>query len=133
MHDLYNDNQNIKLADWMIVTGALNGIFGLAVPALHNLRVWSGIACACTVMFFAIVIGVAAHDGESSLACAHVCVCVCAHVRVRVCVCILARVHVCACVCVIRWVHAHENANANDQACLCQHLYNRACISVQWF
>ena len=64
-HDLYNDNQNIKLADWMIVTGVINGIFSLAVPMLHGLRLWSGIACACTIVFVAIVIGVAAYDGAA--------------------------------------------------------------------
>ena len=68
MHDLYNDNQNIKLADWMIVAGACNGIFALAIPNLHGLRIWSGIACACTIIFVVIVVGIAAYDGESTVA-----------------------------------------------------------------
>lgn len=65
MHDLYNQNQNIKLADWMIVAGACNGIFALAIPHLHGLRLWSGIACACTIIFVIIVVGISAWDGKS--------------------------------------------------------------------
>ncbi|KAK9807181.1 hypothetical protein WJX73_004815 [Symbiochloris irregularis] len=64
MHDLYNDNQNIKLADWMIVTGACNGIFALCIPHLHGLRLWSGIACGCTIVFVVIVVGISAYDGN---------------------------------------------------------------------
>ena len=45
------------------MVGACNGIFALAVPHLHNLRVWSAIACACTVVFVIIVIGISAYDG----------------------------------------------------------------------
>ena len=101
IHDLYAyDNQNIKLADWMIVTAAVAWLFTMLVslhtgrpcvcgdgrnekldvagfqrlsmsclhvcvqiPHLHNLRLWSAIACACTVVFFFIVLGVSIHDG----------------------------------------------------------------------
>ena len=63
MHDLYNSNQNIKLADWMIVAGAFNGILSLGIPQLHSLRLWSGVACTCTIIFVVIVVGIAAHDG----------------------------------------------------------------------
>lgn len=64
VHDLWNSNQNIKLADWMIVVGVCNGIFSLSIPHLHNLRIWSALACACTIVFVVIVIGCAAYDGE---------------------------------------------------------------------
>ena len=33
------------------------------IPHLHNLRLWSAIACACTIAFFTIVLGVSIHDG----------------------------------------------------------------------
>ena len=30
---------------------------------MHNLRLWSAIACACTIAFVSIVVGVSIHDG----------------------------------------------------------------------
>lgn len=64
VHDLFTDNQNIKLADWMIVTGACAWLFTMLIPHLHNLRLWSAIACACTIAFVAIVLGISIHDGR---------------------------------------------------------------------
>ena len=67
MYIQYGDNENMKLSEWMIVAGACMAIFSLTIPHLHGLRVWSGIACACTIMFAVIVIGIAAWDGMPAL------------------------------------------------------------------
>lgn len=65
IHDLYKlEDQNIKLSEWMIVTGAIAWLFTMLIPHLHNLRLWSIIACACTVVFVAIVLGISIHDGR---------------------------------------------------------------------
>lgn len=36
----------------------------MQIPHLHNLRLWSAVACACTIAFVAIVLGVSIHDGQ---------------------------------------------------------------------
>lgn len=36
----------------------------MQIPHLHNLRLWSAIACACTIAFVAIVLGISIHDGR---------------------------------------------------------------------
>ena len=36
----------------------------MQIPHLHNLRLWSAVACACTIAFVAIVLGISIHDGR---------------------------------------------------------------------
>ena len=43
IHDLYTDNQNIKLSEWMIVTGTCAWLFTMLVGTLLLAPTWKAL------------------------------------------------------------------------------------------
>lgn len=56
--DIYHRSFRVLLLDFYC------GIGICQIPHLHNLRLWSMIACACAIAFVSIVLGISIHDGR---------------------------------------------------------------------
>ena len=73
------DTKYFSLAEWIVVAGAATGLFAVSVPNLHLLRIWSSLSCILVLIFVAIPVGIAFHDGGSphmqqfTLFCLHLC------------------------------------------------------------
>lgn len=60
--ELY-DEKYFSLAEWIVVAGAVIGLFAVSVPNLHLLRVWSSLSCLLVLIFSIITIAISCHDG----------------------------------------------------------------------
>lgn len=58
------DEKYFSLAEWIVVAGAAVGLFAVSVPNLHLLRLWSSLSCVLVLVFVAIPVGIAFHDGR---------------------------------------------------------------------
>ena len=62
----YSDSTDIKLPEWIVITGGWLLVQALVVPDLHYLRQMSIFAAFCSVIFCVVCTGIAAKDGESA-------------------------------------------------------------------
>lgn len=63
VHDLYSDNQNIKLTEWSAITGAVCTVFTFFMPHLTHLKAYSGISILLISLFAGIAIVISIKDG----------------------------------------------------------------------
>ena len=63
VHDQYTTNENIKLSEWIAISGAVCALFTFVIPHLHHLRIYSGISVVLIFIFSIIAIAISAHDG----------------------------------------------------------------------
>ncbi|DBA99266.1 TPA: Proline transporter [Trebouxia sp. C0006] len=63
--ELY-DEKYFSLAEWIVVAGAVIGLFAVSVPNLHLLRVWSSLSCLLVLIFSIITIAISCHDGRNN-------------------------------------------------------------------
>ena len=61
--ELYDPEKYFSLAEWIVVAGAIIGLFAVSVPNLHLLRVWSSLSCLLVLIFSIITIAISCHDG----------------------------------------------------------------------
>ena len=63
------EEKYFSLAEWIVVAGAAVGLFAVSVPNLHLLRLWSSLSCVLVLVFVAIPVGIAFHDGKRCCLC----------------------------------------------------------------
>ena len=61
--ELYDPEKYFSLAEWIVVAGAIIGLFAVSVPNLHLLRIWSSLSCLLVLVFSIITIAISCHDG----------------------------------------------------------------------
>lgn len=62
---MYTDEPTIQLAYWIAVAGVVFGSFAIAVPNMHNLRLYSTISIGATVIYGGIAMVIAIQNGTS--------------------------------------------------------------------
>jgi amino acid permease len=60
---LYDDSDDVKLPEWIIIAGCYLIIQAILIPDLHYLRYMAIIAGGCSIIFCFITIGISSSDG----------------------------------------------------------------------